>query len=176
MRTPADLLEFAKHMEWADAVAWRTVLESDAGRRDERIRTWLHHVHTVQRAFLQIWKDEKPGFRDLTEFADPASLAEWGREGHRHFQAFVADLAPERLGREIRLPWAGEVARAQKRSPTHATLGQTVMQVAMHSTHHRGQVNARLREVGGEPSLTDYIVWVWWGQPDAVWSFLESTS
>jgi uncharacterized damage-inducible protein DinB len=160
-------------MEWADAVAWRTVIASDEGRSDDRIRTWLHHVHTVQHAFLQIWRGEKPGFRDLAEFSDPVTLARWGREGHQQLQAFVADLTPETAAREIQLPWAGEVARVQQRTPTHPTLDQTVLQVAMHSTHHRGQVNARLREVGGEPSLTDYVVWVWWGQPDAVWTFVD---
>jgi len=172
MATAFDLLGLARHMEWADAVAWRTVLDSEAGRGDDRLRTWLHHMHTVQYSFLQIWKHEKPGFRPLEEFAEPSSLPRWGMDGHRQLQAFVTDLAPEMLAREIQLPWAGEVARAQERTATHPTLEQTVMQVVMHSMHHRGQVNARLRELGGEPSLTDYIVWVWWGQPEAVWSFL----
>jgi uncharacterized damage-inducible protein DinB len=161
-------------MEWADAVAWRTVLASTAGRADERIRTWLHHMHTVQAAFLQVWRGKKPTMRNLSEFADPAAMAAWGREGHERLQAFLADQTAETLAREIRLPWAAEVARVQHREPSHPTLAQTAMQVAMHSMHHRGQVNARLREVGGEPSLVDYIVWLWWGQPDAVWSFPEA--
>jgi len=43
----------------------------------------------------------------------------------------------------------------------------------MHSTHHRGQVNARLRELGGEPPLADFIVWLWWGRPAASWTMLD---
>ena len=39
----------------------------------------------------------------------------------------------------------------------------------MHSTYHRGQVNVRLRELGGEPQLVDFIAWVWEGKPRAVW-------
>jgi uncharacterized damage-inducible protein DinB len=43
----------------------------------------------------------------------------------------------------------------------------------MHSTYHRGQVNARLRELGIEPPLTDYIAWIWFGRPEAEWPALS---
>ncbi len=39
----------------------------------------------------------------------------------------------------------------------------------MHSTHHRGQVAARLRELGGEPPLVDFIAWLWWKRPEPEW-------
>ncbi len=48
-------------------------------------------------------------------------------------------------------------------------VGQSAVQVAMHSTHHRGQVAARLRELGVEPPMVDFIVWVWIGKPAAEW-------
>ena len=44
---------------------------------------------------------------------------------------------------------------------THPTSAETAPHVAMHTTHHRGQVNARLRELGAEPPLVDYIAWLW---------------
>jgi hypothetical protein len=28
-------------------------------------------------------------------------------------------------------------------------------------------VNARLRELGAEPPLTDFIAWIWFGKPQA---------
>jgi len=34
---------------------------------------------------------------------------------------------------------------------------------------HRGQVAARLREIGGEPPLVDFIAWVRLGRPEPVW-------
>jgi uncharacterized damage-inducible protein DinB len=49
-----------------------------------------------------------------------------------------------------------------------------MIQVATHSTYHRGQVNARLREVGGEPPLVDYIAWIWFGRPAPEWSAAPS--
>jgi uncharacterized damage-inducible protein DinB len=50
------------------------------------------------------------------------------------------------------------------------TLAETMLQVASHSTYHRGQVNARLRELAGEPPLVDYIAWIWFGRPAPEWN------
>jgi len=46
-----------------------------------------------------------------------------------------------------------------------ASLAETLFQVPAHSTYHRGQVNALIRNAGGEPPLVDFIVWVWLGKP-----------
>jgi uncharacterized damage-inducible protein DinB len=49
---------------------------------------------------------------------------------------------------------------------------EAMLQVVMHSGYHHGQVNARLRELGAEPPLTDYIVWLWFDRPPAQWPTL----
>ncbi len=36
-------------------------------------------------------------------------------------------------------------------------------------TGDRGQNATRLRELGGEPPLTDYIAWLWKGRPAPDW-------
>ena len=51
----------------------------------------------------------------------------------------------------------------------NVTLGDTALQVVAHTTHHRGQVMTRLRELGGEPPLVDYVIRVWSGSPAAEW-------
>ena len=48
-------------------------------------------------------------------------------------------------------------------------LADTILQVATHTGHHRGQVITRLRALGGDPPLVDFIVWVSAGKPDAIW-------
>ncbi|MGH9902557.1 MAG: DinB family protein, partial [Pyrinomonadaceae bacterium] len=55
------------------------------------------------------------------------------------------------------------------RAPATTTAGETALQVVLHGTYHRGQVNARLKEVGGVPPLVDYIAWLWLGRPAAEW-------
>jgi uncharacterized damage-inducible protein DinB len=39
----------------------------------------------------------------------------------------------------------------------------------MHSAYHRGQVASQLRELGGEPPLTDFVAWIWLDRPPADW-------
>ncbi len=42
----------------------------------------------------------------------------------------------------------------------HNTVSDIVMHVVVHSEHHRGQVAHMVRNVGGQPPLTDYIQYV----------------
>jgi uncharacterized damage-inducible protein DinB len=65
------------------------------------------------------------------------------------------------------MPWIAEFEQRSGRRFDKPTLAETIFQVTSHSTYHRGQVNARLRELGGEPPLVDFIAWVWFGKPTA---------
>lgn len=165
----ADLLELAAYMEWADAVVWRAVLRNGDASGDQRIRGLLHHVHTVQQAFLHVWRDEPAAIGEPGEFDDAAALARWGRQGHSRIQDFIRCATSDALGRAIVVPWTAGLEAAWQRKIEHPTLAQTVVQLAMHSAHHRGQILARLRELGASGDLADFIVWVWLGKPGAAW-------
>jgi uncharacterized damage-inducible protein DinB len=62
-----------------------------------------------------------------------------------------------------------QVEQALGVPPGMTTLGDTCFQVASHSTYHRGQVNARIRELGVEPPLVDFIAWRWFKNPPPAW-------
>src|SRR5437773_1363713 len=70
--------------------------------------------------------------------------------------------------------WADQLAVRLGRPPSPVTLAQTMLQVTSHSSHHRGQVNVRLRELGCEPPLIDFITWLWLGKPSADWDSLSA--
>lgn len=168
MATRDELLELTAHMEWADALVWSTTLQSGPARADERIKNWLHHIHTVQRAFTAIWQGGQPDLVNVASFADAPALAAWGRAAHGGVQGYLSTATPGDLGRQIVLPWAGR-AIERHAAVSHPTLAETVRQIAMHSMHHRGQINARLRELEAEPPLVDYIAWIWRGRPEPMW-------
>jgi uncharacterized damage-inducible protein DinB len=163
-----------RHMEWADALVWRAVFGASSATDDSVIRQRLHHLHLVQRAFFQIWRGQPMDFK-ATEAFSPDQLAKWGHEYHREVAGFLDSLTPASLDTEVHLPWAAHFA--PKDSSVHnPSMGETLVQVTAHSTYHRGQVNARLREVGVEPPLTDFIAWIWYGKPAPAWpSQAEST-
>ena len=54
--------------------------------------------------------------------------------------------------------------------PAKISVRQALTQAAMHSHYHRGQNATRLRELGGVPPMTDFIVWLRKGQPAAQWN------
>jgi uncharacterized damage-inducible protein DinB len=69
----------------------------------------------------------------------------------------------------VQLPWADRlVERFGQALP--ATWSETVLQVNLHTTYHRGQVTSRLRALGSEPPLTDFIAWIWMGRPAPGWA------
>ncbi|MCI0491051.1 MAG: DinB family protein [Blastocatellia bacterium] len=162
------LTDLYRHMEWADASVWTSVLASENGSADGKLREYLYHLHMVQRAFLRLWRDE---LRDTPypTFEDAESLMDWARAYYGEVFAHLETLGDEKLSEPMPLPWASMIEEQLGRPPEPTTIGETALQVVLHSLYHRGQINARLREAGGEPPLVDYIAWVWSGRPAADW-------
>jgi uncharacterized damage-inducible protein DinB len=163
-----DLQNLYRHMEWADACVWAAVLKSEPACADEKLRGYFYHLHLVQHAWLRAWRGElaDAGFPTCN---DAESIYEWGRSYYDEIFAHLESLSDEAIAKPMRLPWAGLVEKQIGREPAPGTTAETMQQVAMHSLYHRGQINARLREVGGEPPTVDYLVWIWLDRPRANW-------
>ena len=169
----ADLNELYRHMEWADASVWRAALMSPEARADQKLRELFYHLHLVQWAFLRAWRGEP---RDLPypTFDDAESLIAWAQFYYPEIFAHFHTLTDEVIQRPAQLPWTDIVERELGRAPEKISLAEMMLQVPLHSQYHRGQINARLRETGGEPPRVDYIVWAWIGKPKADWTFLTN--
>ena len=101
---------------------------------------------------------------DDSSFAHLDAIESWSRENHAVIRDFMAaSVIDVDLSRPIVVPWSKHLEERFGRIE-NATLGETMIQVAMHSMYHRGQINARIRELGGEPPLVDFIAWVWTGR------------
>ena len=164
--------ELYDHMRWADAVVWRATLAHAPAAEDQTLRDRFFHIHMVQRAFLFIWRGEAQDYPD--SFETLAELARYGHDYHHDVQSPFAVLDDAALDRTVVLPWAARLTARFGREPVPTTMRETMMQLPMHSTYHRGQVNTRLRELGAEPPLTDYIAWLWMGKPAAEWPVLTA--
>lgn len=164
-----EVRDLYRHMEWADAAVWQAVLSSEDARADQKLRELFYHLHLVQRAFLRAWRGEA---RDASypTFADAPELMRWGRSYYPELSAHFQTLTDEAIAKVMQLPWADLVTEQIGRAPEPITIAETMLQVPLHSLYHRGQVNARLRAVGGEPPTVDYIVWIWLGRPEANWN------
>ena len=168
MFTLPALTDLYHHMQWADAAVWTSVLASEDGPTDAQLRESLYHLHVVQRAFLRAWRGE-PRETPYPTFADAVELARWARSYYDEVLPYLAAQEEEKLAEPMPLAWASMVEQRLGRAPHTTSIGDTLLQVTLHSLYHRGQVNARLRQIGGTPPLVDYIAWVWLGRPAAEW-------
>lgn len=163
-----ELDQLTGHMEWADALVWGVVLALPAASDDGRVRWLLHHLHTVQWVYLQLLRGEEMDAPEPERFPELRSLCRWARAYHVDLPGFLASLEEGELGRHVEFPWADRLV--ERYGPVHSTdLRQALLQVTSHSTYHRGQLATRIRELGGEPPLTDFVAWVWAGRPRAAW-------
>jgi uncharacterized damage-inducible protein DinB len=154
------------HAEWADALVWKAALAG--GQDDPGLLETLHHVHAVQWAYLHIWRGERARPRELSSFPTLTALRDWAQEYYLELSPYLASLSAQDAAVEVRFPWADHlVQRFGQARP--ATWTESVLQVALHSSYHRGQVARRLRELGGEPPLCDFIAWIWMDRPGADW-------
>lgn len=165
---PDERLEWFRHMDWADAVVWQAVLAEPSARKDPSTRVRLHHIHQVQWAFLQIWREEALDLPEISDFEELPQIRAWGWKYHQQVRDYLQGSDVRPLDEPIELPWQDQLVERFGKARS-ASFRQTLMQVAFHSTYHRGQVNARLRELGGEPPLTDFIAWIWMDEPAPDW-------
>lgn len=164
------LRELMHHMEWADACVWRALLVHPAAFRDTRLRDLLLHLHGVQRRFLAIWTGQTLAPQVAADTWDPPSAQSAVRSYYTDLHAAIGSFDEAALERGVVMPGLERYEQRMGRRFDPPTLAETMLQVATHSTYHRGQVNARLREVGGEPPLVDYIAWIWFGRPAPEWT------
>ena len=158
-----------RHMEWADSTVWKAVMECEEAKSDEKLLRYLTHIHLVQKFFLLTWRGE-PRPTSFPTFETAGPLLDWARPYYDEAFNYLKAYQPEHISEPVPLAWASMVEKLLGRAPAMTTLGDTMLQVPLHTLYHRGQVNARLREVSGTPPLVDYIAWVWFGRPGANWS------
>jgi uncharacterized damage-inducible protein DinB len=164
--TLSDCSTLFQHAEWADALVWNVALS--VGQEDADLKERLYHVHVVQWAYLWVWRGEPIAPPAIDTFASLGAVRDWARRFYQELPSYLAGLPVDSAEREVRLPWADRlVERFGTARP--ATWVETVLQVNLHGTYHRGQVNTRLRALGAEPPLTDFIAWVWMGRPAPSW-------
>jgi uncharacterized damage-inducible protein DinB len=155
--------ELYTHQEWADAEHWRAFEAHPAALADKAICERLLHIHQVQYAFLWITDPKTSGFafKKLEDFASMTELKKYAVQYHAAVGGLLKGLDSDKLEEIVDAPWFTPPVKISRR---HA-----LTQAAMHSHYHRGQNATRLREIGGSPPLTDFIIWLRKGQPAAQW-------
>lgn len=160
--------DLARHTEWADARIWSAIAPSSQAQTDSIVLDRLRHIHLVQNAFLSVWQS-RPVDQSATGALEAPALLAFAQQVHRQIAGAMASSSPADLDRLVDLPWAALVSQHLGFDIAPPSLAETLLQVSAHSSYHRGQVNARLRELSVEPPMTDFIAWVWSRRPAPEW-------
>jgi uncharacterized damage-inducible protein DinB len=158
----AFLRDLMAHAEWANAVFFNAWSKSPA-RDHEEMRRRLDHLVGVQQGFLSVFRGETPGGPGDGPPSTFEELQTRAVTCHAGLRDFAAALEPAAMARTVRIPWFPD-------PPCVITMAEAMVQVAMHSQHHRGQCMTRLKDLGGEPRNVDWIIWLWKKKPQARWS------
>jgi uncharacterized damage-inducible protein DinB len=156
--------ELYAHQEWADAEHWRAIEAHPAALADQAIRARLHHIHLVQHGFLWVTGPRTAEFEltKVEDFPAMADLKKYAKQGLADLGELLKKTDQGRMEEILEVQWF--------KPPLKISVRHALTQAAMHSHYHRGQNATRLRELGGVPPMTDFIVWLKDGKPAAQWS------
>ncbi len=163
------LIELLNHMEWADSTVWKVIQKFPESENDKKLKDILIHYNTAQRLYLNVWKGLPFDRNNQPELNSLNLILQEFRSYYKGLNEFSNEMDKYDLNKVIDFPWAARIEKILGKKPAEANLAEMILQVAVHSSHHRGQLNKRLREIGSEPETIDFIAWIWLGKPAPEW-------
>ncbi len=153
-----DIHNLFAYDRWANARLLRAAAEldpdkyaADLGGSFGSVRNTLGHIVAVEWLYLRRWLGESPSaLPDWAKAADPAELRRKLDEAEAGQSKFLASLKAADLERPLRYT---NIAGKKLEYP----LVDLLLHLVNHSTHHRGQAAALIRQAGAVPPATDFL-------------------
>ncbi len=156
MRIEQELLEdLARHQSWADALHWKTLHENSVLLEDPEIRKRLNHILNALRMLTTLAEGQTPDPSGMNEIEATDQLQAAQEKANA---GLIDALNRIDLQKTIALP-------RRPKGPWEAPAGVLLIQAITHGQHHRGQNASRMRQLGGTPPMTNYVIWVALGRP-----------
>ena len=153
--------EYFRYDDWASArmhAIAATLSDEQLDRPFEMgpgsLRKTLLHILDAERWWLEGWTGPPPAsFEELPETTSIVELRElWTGTAQRR-NDFLSTQSSEDLQRTV-------TAQFRPDRQFSFTIGDSMLQLGGHGTHHRAQVLNMLRHLGAEPPALDYVVWL----------------
>ena len=158
---PESMLYFYRYGDWAFGQLLDAADRLDDEQLDRRfdigpgtLRLALLHIHDAEHWWCGCWTADVPlPEEDAPESTPLAELRAQFDETRRVRNAFLEENNEAALQR---------VTSATLPSGTKVTfrIGETILQLCGHGTHHRAQAVNMLRRLGAKPPELDYMMWV----------------
>jgi uncharacterized damage-inducible protein DinB len=153
--------ELFRHQAYADWSMLMAIKRNEAASHDQKLRELLHHILVSHRFWLHLIQglpfaveaeNVLPStLDDIVELFQATQIQELG---------WIGTLEDSDLDRVLESSFF-----PNRQVPISAALTQ----VCLHSQGHRSQCATRLRMLGGEPPMVDYILWIE-RRPDPGWT------
>lgn len=136
---------------WAnrEALASLSAVPGDASRPNK----YLHHIIAAQKIWLARFESPESASTEAWPSLSPNEAQAAVEVLHKRWMKLLDQLTPEKLVQDL-------VYRNTKGAEFKTPIQDVLMHLLIHSGYHRGQVAAAVRELGGKPAATDYIVYV----------------
>ena len=147
---PDYLLKLYHYENWANQLVLSCMLEHLVS--DEKMIFWLNHIINAQ----EIWFERinPVGKTPSLKVSRPLEEIQQAMdEMHQELTAYISGLTEEELQSEISY-------HNTKGNSYENILLDILVHLFNHSTHHRSQIVARLREQGIVPPQTDFIFYL----------------
>jgi uncharacterized damage-inducible protein DinB len=152
----AELLEELAHYQiWADSEHWKALHQNGAVLDDPEIRKRLNHMVTALRMLTLLARGGTPDFSAMKDIESAEQLEAAQRDANADVMEALKIVDLQKM---IALPRG-------PRGPWEAPAGVLLLQAMTHSLHHRAQNASRLRQLGVNPPMTDFVLWYANGRP-----------
>jgi uncharacterized damage-inducible protein DinB len=139
-------------VEAAGGLLTQEELTRDFGTADKSVLGTLVHVFGADRLWLARLKGEPPAaYLTEADYRFPVLQNDWPAL-YKRWKDWAAGLTGEAAGEEVSY-------RDMRGNPWRQPLGQLVLHVVNHGTHHRGQVSGFLRAMGHTPPKLDLVLY-----------------
>ncbi|HAA11842.1 MAG TPA: hypothetical protein DCE41_09150 [Cytophagales bacterium] len=146
MELQAYFIRLEAYNYWANQTTVRLLKEGN--REDEKLLAWMSHLLTAEQVWYRRIVDQSLEGLQIWNTRPLGGLQQELEENHTALASLVAETQDfDRV-----------VGYANSRGDEFQTpLWEILGHLFNHGTHHRGQIAARIRELGGDPVPLDYI-------------------
>ncbi|HEY3042654.1 MAG TPA: DinB family protein [Vicinamibacterales bacterium] len=165
--TPHEARILIEYNHWANERVVQAVREltpaefiHDLGGSFGSVRSTLVHMLWAEWLWLERWEGRSPKERfDPQQFKTEREIDSRWADVYTRQKRFVAGLTADSL--------TGRVSYENLQGKTwEYSRAHMIQHVANHSTYHRGQVVAELRQLNRKPPATDFLVYLDEGAPE----------
>ena len=154
---PSEIIELYRYNDWANHRLLRVastlaaeLLTQDLGGSYKSIRDVVAHIISAEWAWLERWNGRSPESIPDWVSGSLSVLLEHLSDVEAQRNVFLQELSDAALSSEVAFRFLSGAA-------DHHPLRDLMIHVVDHSSYHRGQLAAKLRQAGAVPPPTGFI-------------------